>query len=351
VTARTKTFLAVAGGALLGAVLLTLALKDADFPLILETLKGGAWGWVVPLLGVTVLSVVLRAWRWRLLLDAPAPGVQADAPPTPLGLTVGAVFVGYLVNLAAPRLGEVARAATIGTRTARPLPSVFGTVVAERLLDVATLGLAVLSVGVLYRERMSAVAALFGAGLRERLAGLANLSPGTGLLIGAIAVLLLAGAVLLGRRLLRGTTGRLRSIAGQFADGVATLARTGRVPALLLSTAGIWACYAIMADLPLRILGLSEAFGLTMLDAWAVMAVGAIGMALPSPGGAGSYHYATVQALGLLFSVPASPAATYALLAHAAQLLFYALGGFAALLWLGTSFRSVTSSARAASAD
>ena len=53
------------------------------------------------------------------------------------------------------------------------------------------------------------------------------------------------------------------------------------------------------------------------------MTVGGIGMSLPSPGGAGSFHYATIQTLMLLFGVSVAPAASYALLVHAAGIVFY----------------------------
>jgi hypothetical protein len=99
----------------------------------------------------------------------------------------------------------------------------------------------------------------------------------------------------------------------------------------------MWACYALMSDLPLRMLGISQRYGLTLIDAWGVMNVGAIGMALPAPGGTGSYHYAVVQALGLLCGVPETPAAAFALLGHGAQLLFFAVGGAIALIIQGAS--------------
>ncbi len=97
-----------------------------------------------------------------------------------------------------------------------------------------------------------------------------------------------------------------------------------------------------MSDLPLRLLGLDAAYGLGPVEAWAVMAVGGIGMALPSPGGTGSFHYATVQALTLLFGVAVTPAATYALLVHAAGVVFYCLLGVAALALQGTSLGALT---------
>ena len=124
-------------------------------------------------------------------------------------------------------------------------------------------------------------------------------------------------------------------MARQFASGLASLGRVRRRAALAASTLAIWGCYLLMADLPLRLLGLSDRYGLSLLDAWGVMNVGAIGMALPAPGGTGSYHYAVVQALGLLCGVPETPAAAYALLTHAAQLGLFAVVGVAALLLQG----------------
>lgn len=349
-TTRLKTILAVSAGALLGAGLLYLALRNADFALVWATLRDGSWGWAIPLFFVSLLSVFLRAWRWRLLLDA-VPVKVGGTPenPTPLGLAFGSVLIGYLVNYTAPRLGEVARAATVSNRTEKPLAAVFGTVVAERVLDVVTLLLALLSVMILFRGEMAVVFAHYGRGLDAWFGGLPTLPTGALAALGIGAALLGIVFTLIVRRLLRGAGGRLSGLAIQFRGGLVALLNTGRVPALLASTAGIWLCYALMSDFPLRILGLSDTYNLGLLDAWALMAVGAIGMSLPSPGGAGSYHYATVQALVLLFGVAATPAATYALLGHAAQLVFYALGGFAALLWLGTSLRDVASTARAAS--
>ena len=126
-----------------------------------------------------------------------------------------------------------------------------------------------------------------------------------------------------------------------------SVARTGRPGWIVASTVLLWVTYGVMADLPLRLLGLDETFGLGLLDAWAVMAIGGIGMALPSPGGTGSFHYATVQALTLLFAVSATPAATYALLVHAAGIVFYCVLGVGALAWQGTSFGAVAARARA----
>ena len=328
--------LALAGG------LLWLALRGADLAEIGPALAGGAWGWAVPFVAVGVLSVVVRAWRWGLLIEA-LPG----RPRAGLRLTTASVFIGYLVNYAAPRLGEVARTANVARGSDASFSGVLGTVVAERVLDVVALALALGAVAVAYGDRLSVVWDAAVAGAREALASV----PGGA--VWALAVAALAAAAVgvwwLRRRPAAGDGGGAGSLLDAFRDGLASLARTGRPVALVGSTAALWACYVVMSDLPLRILGLSDAYGLGLAEAGAVMAVGGVGMALPAPGGTGSFHYATVQALTVLFAVAATSAATYAILVHAAGVVFYCACGVLALVWQGTTLGDVRAQAEAAS--
>ena len=83
------------------------------------------------LLGILAywIALLLRSWRWRILL----------APVRPLGL--GQVFYGLLVGYAANyvlpfRLGELLRADFLGRRYAISRLSIIGTIVVERLFDV-----------------------------------------------------------------------------------------------------------------------------------------------------------------------------------------------------------------------
>lgn len=323
--------LVLAGG------LLWLSLRDADFGAVAAALRGASWGWLVPMAGLSFLSVAIRAWRWHLLLGA----LPADGPRPTLRLTLGATFIGYLVNYAAPRAGEVARAANVSARSGLAFPAVVGTVVAERVLDVVSLAVALLIVLLFYGDRVAFVTEGLSAAVAAALAGVSVAV----LAVGVLAFVALVAVVV--RTARRRMSGRLAGLVAGFRDGLAAVGRTRRTAALVGSTVLMWATYALMADLPLRLLGLSSAYGLSLLDAFAVMAVGAVGMSLPSPGGAGSYHYATVQALTQLFAVGASGAATYALLAHAAQLVFYVAAGVIALVAQGTSLRAVRAGADA----
>ena len=337
-----RTRLTIAVSVALGAGLLWLSLRGVGFADVGAALAGANWLWLVPLVGVTVAAHALRAWRWRLLLGA-MPGERAAVP---FGEAFAALLVGYLVNQAAPRLGELARAGNLAARTEHSFAGAMGTVVAERVLDVITLGLALLSVVALFGDRLSEIGAAFAGGAR----GVVEALPG-----GAVALLVGLGvlglvALAVGAVVLRRGGDRIRTLAASFRDGLVSLVRVRQRLALVGSTLAIWALYAVMSYVPLRMLGLTDAFGLGAVDAWALMNLGAVGMSLPAPGGTGSYHYVIVQTLTVLFSVAAGAAATYALFTHAAQLVLMCVLGAAALVWQGTPLRAATQTAREASA-
>ena len=211
------------------------------------------------------------------------------------------------------------------------------------VLHTLQMALALASVGVIYRDRLGAIA-------EDVTAHLGTLAASTPMWLIVTAVLLGLGLVVAAALVIRRGRGAIAGLLASFRDGLVTVGRTGRSGAVLLSTVLLWATYGLMADLPMRLLGMDEAFGLGLLDAWAVMAIGGIGMALPAPGGTGSFHYASVQALTLLFAVAVTPAATYALLVHASGIVFYCILGIAALVWQGTSFGTVAQQARAQAA-
>ncbi len=89
-----------------------------------------------------VLSHLSRAYRWKFLLS-------------PLGYqprfinSVLAVLIAYIANLGIPRSGEILRATTLSSYENIPFEKTFGTIVAERLVDLLILLIFVLTALVL----------------------------------------------------------------------------------------------------------------------------------------------------------------------------------------------------------
>jgi hypothetical protein len=161
----------------------------------------------------------------------------------------------------------------------------------------------------------------------------------------SLALVLVAGGfwlvVFLRRRSTPDAPGRLRGMLASFRAGLVTLVDTPRKVPLLLSTGLIWFCYTLMAYFTILIFHIDSTYGITLVDSWSIMNLGAIGIAIPSPGGVGSYHYVTIQTLVHLFGVDEAPAASYAILGHAGQLILYTVVGALCLLLQGSSFRSL----------
>ncbi|MBW7868182.1 MAG: flippase-like domain-containing protein [Brumimicrobium sp.] len=99
-----------------------------------DAIKHANYFWIFLALIFALASHVLRAYRWRFMLE-------------PLGVKPNfwhryhAVMIGYLMNLLIPRAGEASRAAMLYRTDRIPFAKSFGTIIAERVFDVAMTGI------------------------------------------------------------------------------------------------------------------------------------------------------------------------------------------------------------------
>ncbi len=328
---RLKSVLVQAGSFVLGGGLLWLALRNVAFGEVWAALETANWWYLLPMAVLTLLSHAIRAWRWQMLLEA-LPEAEDDEP---VGFRPAfySVMIGYMVNYAAPRLGEVARAGNLAAQTPLPFSGVLGTVFIERVLDVLTLAVGAVAALAFAADDLARLATLF-----EPAVALVRDPPLAWWALGGIAVAVAVGVTVLFRAVLRwaarreGVAERVAATLRSFRDGVLSLLRARRRLGLVGSTVAIWACYLVLTYLPLPLLGIE---GLSLADAWVLLIVGAAALIVPTPGGAGSYHYAAIQTLTTLFAVGLAAATAYAVIAHAAQLVLYTAAGFACLLLQG----------------
>lgn len=106
--------------------------------------------WIIISLVGGFFSHLSRAYRWKLLIK-------------PLGYQlrfstgIMAVMAGYLANLGIPRSGEVLRGATAASYEEIPFEKVFGTIIAERAVDVVVVLLIVISAIALHTNELFAL--------------------------------------------------------------------------------------------------------------------------------------------------------------------------------------------------
>ncbi|HEV7230055.1 MAG TPA: lysylphosphatidylglycerol synthase transmembrane domain-containing protein, partial [Bacteroidia bacterium] len=130
------TFLKVLIFLSLGLFLVWFALKDVDATKraqIKAAFSSARYSWVFLSLALGVLSHISRSMRWRLML-------QTLGHKPRLSNTFFAVMIGYMANYAPiPRLGEASRCGILTRYEKIPFTESFGTVIAERLIDVLCL--------------------------------------------------------------------------------------------------------------------------------------------------------------------------------------------------------------------
>ena len=345
-----KNTIAQTVGILLAAGLTYLALRNVDFSGMWQALRDANYWWLFPIISAALFSHFLRAWRWRMFIDALPESQRVDAAPrVTLALAFNSVMIGYMINNAVPRLGEFARAANISSQARWRFSSIFGTVVIERVLDLASLILILVAVGVVVAGSEEAEVVFFGP-LRSRFdsVGILEIT-----VLAAILAAFVIGLIWLPKLLGRNSGSskllkRLVPMIDSFRVGFLTLFKSKKRLGIFVTTVTIWFCYWLMLYLPFHMLHMAQPFGLGSEAALVLLGIGSIGFVVPAPGGIGAYHYFVIQTLVLLYAVPYDQAASYAVLTHAAQLVLFGIGGFICLLAQGSSLSSMMQIARQA---
>lgn len=120
------------GGVALSAIALYFAFKNVPFAELFKYLASINYFWVLPATLITLVSFLLRAVRWRIILDSTKKmGVMRAFHPMMIGFMINCIFPG--------RLGEVARPAILQKEENIPFATGLATVVAERVFDICLL--------------------------------------------------------------------------------------------------------------------------------------------------------------------------------------------------------------------
>ena len=299
---------------LLAALLIWLSLRGVDFAAFIDSLRSAHYGWILPVIGVTLLSHWVRAYRWQALIIA----LPEDSKSRVSVLNLFAsVMVGYMVNYAVPRAGEIARCTYLSTRKKLSFSALLGTVAVERIADLLVLGFGLLITLIFVRERLQS--------LFEQLS-----VPQLPWAWIVICCLMIAITIYIGLRLkiTAPLRSRLLALIIQFTSGIKTVYRTPKRWQLIWTTVIMWLMYGFMAYIPLLMFDLHTTAALSYWDGLAIMFIGVLGILVPTPGGAGSFHFITILTLTSVYGITQSDAAAYAIFVHGAQLILYlAIGG------------------------
>ncbi len=304
-------------GILLATALMVWVLRGTDLPTLWSEIRKAS---ILGLLLGGALSIghtVFRVLRWKVLLNPVRRGIGFR------GMFV-AVILGYMTSWVIPgRLGELVRPMLLSTREGIPLGPAVGSIVADRVLDIVAVAF-LFTIGI-WVTPLSGEAAEYAALLKN---GAVIMS------VVAIAVLaLMVATSVAGQRLTdwfarrRGMFRWLGRAGVALAHGAAALRSPHAVALVLIHSLAAWFMIAGGTWVCVQAAGAEVSFG-TML---VILPMLVLGVAVPTPGGAGSYHGAMKAGL-MLFGVSQVTAVSAGLLAHMMMVLPVVVVGVV-LLW------------------
>lgn len=300
------------------ALLIWISLRgiagDDKGAFLLETWQSANKKWLLLMAVIAMVSHVIRAERWRMLL-------ASSGYRSKLGNSFLSLMVGYLINLVIPRGGELSRCYNLYKLENTPVEISFGTVVVERIVDLVCL---LLLIGLAFIVESDKLASFVG-----------SLPVGKGsnfqlVALGVLAlVLIAAGIVWLLRRNPKLNKLIKRTWEG-FKGGLLSVFRLQRKGLFISYSLAIWALYFLMSYTV--VLAFPETRHLGIEAVLSLFAIGAIAMAVPLPGGTGSYHVLVPQGLVLLYHVPEGDAVAFTFIFHGWQTAILIAGGALSLI-------------------
>lgn len=275
---------------------------------LLEYFENANYSWVVLGLFFGILSHFSRAYRWKFMLEPL--GYQPK-----LHNSILAVLVGYFVNLAIPRAGEVSRATVMVNYEKIPFEKGFGTIVAERIADLIMM---FTIIGITLFFQFDYIIDLVSK----------NFNP---LKIGIIILALIFSIVIFSlfvKKAKKGFLLKIKNFVLSLADGVTSILKMKKKWAFIFHTIFIWVMYVAMfwATIP-AIKGLEVPIGGILVG----FIAGGFSIAATN-GGVGLYPLAVASAFEL-FGVLKEPATAFGSVMWATQTaMIIIFGGLAFLL-------------------
>ena len=310
---------------LLGAGILYWMYRSEDWDTILHVMTDEMdWTWMLLSFPFGISAQVFRGWRWRQTLEP-----VGERPR--LSVCIHSVLLSYAASLVVPRIGEFTRCGVLRRYDGVSFPKALGTVVTERAIDsLLVLGI---TATVLLVEMST-----FGTFFRQTGTNLHDILHGFSWAGYLVVLICVAAMAVLLHFLLRKLSiyDKVKATLSGIWQGVISLKDVRNVPLFLLFTVGIWLSYFLHYYLTFFCFDFTSGLGLGC--ALVTFIVGSIAVVVPTPNGAGPWHFA-VKTMLILYGVQDEHALYFVLIVHTVQtMLVVALGVYA---WLALGFTRV----------
>ncbi|MBC7381455.1 MAG: flippase-like domain-containing protein [Bacteroidia bacterium] len=299
--------------ACLGVFLLYYTFNKTNFVEIATVIKQGNHWVMIPVLFVSVLVYYARVKRWQLLFET----IHMKAPANYLFAALG---IGYLVNFAVPRLGEITRALILKRTHQFPLNTTLSTIIFERTID--TLCLVIILIIAFFLEW------LYKGNILTHFVKYADIFTANKLLLILLFLIVLIAGYLVILKFNSKMAIWMKELVQTFFKLTAIKHKT----LFFGETIAIWLGFYLMTYLWFFMF--AESISLSAYQAFQVMVLGVVARSLPiQAGSAGAYHFVVSQSL-LLFGVSLLTGNALAIVIHGFQTILTLVFGFCAYIWL-----------------
>ncbi len=319
---KQKTFkiLKILSFFLVGILIFWMVYKDQDIKRIKSFLSNEVnYFWIIVSLFLGLLSHISRTIRWNLMIE------PLGHKPRTLN-TFLAVMIGYLMNLALPRMGEISRCGVLSRYEKIPFTKLVGTVVLERLIDVLML-LILLAVVILTQFGQVLEFMSNNPEVKEKLLKVIY-SP---ILIGGLILIILTSWFSRHKIRQSSLAKKTMGFISQFAEGFRSILKMKKKGAFIFHSVFIWLMYYVMLYCVFFSFGFTS--HLAPLAGLTVFVLGSFGMVAPVQGGIGAWHFMVIEGLSL-YGIDKADGKIFALLAHGSTTIMLIVMGLLALLVL-----------------
>lgn len=308
---------------LLGGAILYWMYRGFSWEAVEDTLLHGMnWWWMLASFPFGILAQMFRGWRWRQSL---APLHEHPRTST----TMYAVFLSYAASLIVPRIGEFTRCGILSRYEGTSFPKALGTVVTERAVD--SLIILLLTAAVFLCQLPVFISFFNQTGTRiDEFLGMFS---ATGYVVTFLCSVMAFMSLYVFRRKLA-FYDRVKATLHGIWDGVMSLRGISNIPLFLFYSLAIWASYFLHYYLTFFCFEETSHLGFTC--AAVTFITGSIAVLVPTPNGAGSWHFA-VKTMLILYGVADPAALLFVLIVHTVQTMLVALLGIYAWIAVANS--------------
>ena len=308
-----------------GFVLLYFAFQGIPLNKLIEGIKEADYRWVALSLLFSALALVLRAFRWRLLIE------PLDKYPKITNI-FHAINVGYLANFAFPRIGEITRCGILNRTDHIPVGSLFGTVIVERAFDLL---MTVLILCLILLMRFGEVGDFISDNIIQPLMNKMPEMMNIGWIIAAIVMVVLAFFVFYKIfRLQLSKISALRKIKDLMrgvVKGIQSAYRIRNFGLFVTLNFLIFGMYFLQTYVMFFALKSTSSLGL--IDALFILVLSTLAVIVPVQGGIGAYHW--IISMGLtIFGLTREEGMVYATISHSVTSILFILLGTVSLIFV-----------------